>query len=192
MQKKSWAAAGGMATALLFLVVGIPLYAAINSSADYGKLVDFEPLVRHMISQVHCYDTGTDDCEKESHMGSKFTKEHTMGFMLDGSSRKMSERGFLPLYLCEARDNSGVMMVTGGLLEDDPRDACRDAGFRYDRAGYISATDQFEAPWPLYRCVHPDTNDSLLTDTPAECTAASYDTAELMGYLYAGGPLPLQ
>jgi hypothetical protein len=179
---------GSMVAALL-LFSGLPIWAASDSSSDFGKFIEFKPLVRHMISQVHCYDTGSDDCETDAHLGASFTKEHTMGFLLDGSSRKMQDRGFEPLYFCEARDDSGVMMVTAGTVESDPREVCRDAGFRPRRAGYISATDQLEAPWPLYRCVHPTTHDTLLTDDAAECTAATYGSAELLGYLYAGGPL---
>ncbi len=179
-------------TAIFVLLIGLPLYAASHFSADYGRSISFTPLVRHMISQVHCYDIGTDDCETTSHLGNVFTKEHTLGFILDGSARKMSERGFKPLYLCEARDKSGVMMVTAGTTESDPVKACRTAGFRAKRAGYISSTNQIEAPWPLYRCVHPDTKDTLLTDSPAECASQSYGSARLLGYLYAGGPLTLK
>ena len=189
MRKRSVVFGGGAFATLLALVVGLPLYAAVDDSlADYGQTIEFVPLVRHMMSQVHCYDTGTDDCETESHFDASFTKEHTLGFLLDGSRRRMTERGFEELYICEGRDDSHTMMVTSGVADDDPRDACRDAGYRPRRAGYISSTDQIEAPWALYRCTHPDTHDTLVTDDPGECTAQAYDSAELLGYLYAGGP----
>ena len=175
-------------SALLALIVGLPLYAATNLSADLGKRVEYVPLVRHMMSQLHCYDTGTDDCETFDHFGSGFDKEHTMGFLFDGSRSQMRRLGFEPLYLCEARDDSGLMMVTAGTTEEDPKDTCRDARFRADRVGYISPTNQIEAPWPLYRCVHPGSQDTLLTDAPSECAAQAYGPAELLGYLYAGGP----
>jgi hypothetical protein len=191
MHKRSWYLGGGALITLLTLAVGIPLYAANGPAADFGKTVEFLPLVRHMISQVHCYDIGTDDCEAKNHLGTTFTKEHTLGFLIDGSSRKMSQLGFKPVYLCEARDNSGVMMVTGGLLENDPKAACRAAGFRYKQVGYISSTNQIEAPSALFRCVHPDTKDTLLSRSGAECSAASYGPAQLLGYLYAGGPSSL-
>ena len=190
MHKRNWLLGSGALT-LLALVVGIPLYAASGPSADFGKTIEFLPLVRHMISQVHCYDTGTDNCETTDHMGTSFTKEHTLGFLLDGSKSKMTTLGFKPVYLCEARDDSGVMMITGGLLESDPRGACRAAGFRYDQVGYISSTNQIEAPSALFRCVHPDTKDTLLTRNAGECAAASYGSAQLLGYLYAGGPSSL-
>lgn len=188
MQKQS-IIAGGWAFALLALVVGLPLYAIVGDpKADYGRTVEFVPLVRHMMSQVHCYDTGTDNCENERHFGGSFTKEHTLGFLLDGSRRRLRERDFEPLYLCETRDDSGVMMVTSGVADADPRAACRDADFRPRHAGFISSTNLIEAPWALYRCTHPDTHDTLLTEDPAECAAQSYGAAELLGYLYAGGP----
>jgi hypothetical protein len=192
MRKRSIVVGGGAFATLLALVVGLPLYAAADLTADFGRTVDFEPLVRHMMSQVHCYDTGTDDCEDTHHFGNSFTKEHTLGFLLDGSRRKMSERGFEPLYVCESRDDSGVMMVTSGVTEEDPRRACRNEGFRARQAGYISSSDQIEAPSALYRCMHPDTHDTLLTHDPTECAAQAYDAAELLGYLYAGGPLSLE
>ena len=155
--------------------------------------MEFTPLVRHMVSQLHCYDTGTDDCETTPHFSnSGFTKEHTMGFLLNGSRRAMRARGFKPLYLCKTRNDNNVMMVTAGTTEDDPKRACRNEGFRGKRAGYISATDQIEAPWPVYRCTHPDTHDTILTEDPAECTTQAYAPAELLGYLYAGGPLVLE
>ncbi len=189
MNKRNLLLGGGIAATLFALVAGAPLYAAINDmAADYGRSVEFVPLVRHMMSQVHCYDTGTEDCEEADHIGTTFTKEHTLGFLLDGSKSKMTALGFKPVYLCEARDDSGVMMVTGGLLENNPKAACRATGFRYDHVGYISTTNQIEAPWALYRCLHPDTHDTLLTDNQGECAAQSYDAAELLGYLYAGGP----
>lgn len=189
MRKRNMFLGSSALLILLTLAVAIPLYAAGTLSADFGKFIEFKPLVRHMISQVHCYDVGTNDCETTSHFGSNFTKEHTLGFLLDGSRHRMNALNFKPLYLCEARDGSGVMMVTGGLLENDPRGACRAAGFRYKQAGYISSTNQIEAPFPLYRCVQPTTHDTLLTHDASECTTALYGSAELLGYLYAGGPL---
>lgn len=192
MRKRSVLLGGGAFATLLALFIGLPLYAAVSDpSADYGRSIEFVPLVRHMMSQLHCYDTGTDKCETEHHFDTSFTKEHTLGFLLDGSRRKLTDRGFEELYICESRDDSHTMMVTSGVTDEDPRDACRDANFRPHRAGYISATDQFEAPWALYRCVHPATHDTLLTDDQAECTAQGYNSAELLGYLYAGGPLVL-
>jgi len=183
----------GIGVAALFIsLLGLPLLAANGMDADFGRTVEFVPLVRHMMSQLHCYDTGTDDCEETDHLGSNFTKEHTLGFLLDGSRSKMSQRGFVELYVCEARDDSQTMMVASGVTDEDPRDACRDADYRPKRAGYISATDQIEAPWALYRCTHSDTNDTLLTHDPSECTAQSYNAAELLGYLYAGGPQVLK
>lgn len=178
----------GMLSTLFIAVLSIGPLSAATATEDYGTFVEFKPLVRHMISQLHCYDVGTDDCEDTSHLGTNFTKEHTLGFLLYGSSRRMSSLGYKPLYLCEARNNSHLMMVTGGLLENDPVDACRDANFRHDRAGYISATANIEAPSPLYRCLHATTHDTLLTKNPAECTSATYGAAQLLGYLYAGGP----
>ncbi len=192
MPKRSLILKSKITATLLALVIGLPLYAAADLTADFGKRVEYVPLVRHMMSQVHCYDTGTDDCETKSHLGTNFTKEYTLGFLLDGSRRRMKHLGFEPLYLCKSRDDNGVMMVTAGTTEDDPKDTCRDANFRPKRAGYISPTNQIEAPWPLYRCTNPDTSDTLLTDNPAECTAQAYDPAQLLGYLYAGGPLPLR
>lgn len=180
---------GTVVATFLMLVIGIPLYAAGHLGADFGKSIEFKPLVRHMMSQVHCYDEGTDDCETTDHMGTSFTKEHTLGFLLDGSRSKVSRLGLEPLYICEARDDSGVMMVTAGTTEDDPKDACRDADFRPNHVGYISPTDQIEAPSAIYRCVHPETHDTLLTHDADECTAAAYESAEMLGYLYAGGPL---
>lgn len=180
---------GTVVATFLMLVIGIPLYAAGHLGADFGKSIEFKPLVRHMMSQVHCYDEGTDDCETTDHMGTSFTKENTLGFLLDGSRSKVSRLGLEPLYICEARDDSGVMMVTAGTTEDDPKDACRDADFRPNHVGYISPTDQIEAPSALYRCVHPETHDTLLTHDAGECTAAAYGSAEMLGYLYAGGPL---
>src|SRR3989344_5773700 len=189
MRNRSIVFGAGTCAILLALAVGLPLYAAVNEmSADYGRTIEFVPLVRHMMSQLHCYDTGTDDCEDTNHFTSSFTKEPTLGFLLDGSRRKLSDRDFKELYLCQARDDSHTMMVTSGVADTDPRHACRDAGYRPRRAGYISSTDQIEAPWALYRCTHPDTHDTLVTDDPGECTAQAYDSAELLGYLYAGGP----
>jgi hypothetical protein len=177
--------------AIIAALIGLPLYAVTSLTEDFGKHVDFMPLVRHMISQVHCYDTGTTECENHSHLGTHFTKEHTMGFLFDGSSRKMRDLGFEPLFLCKARDHSGLMMVTAGTTDSDPKDECRDAHFKPHLAGYISPTDGIEAPWPLYRCIHAVTHDTLLTDDAAECSSAGYGAAELLGYLYAGGPLTL-
>jgi hypothetical protein len=193
MRTPSRVLGSGVVAALAILFIGLPLYAGMTASptADFGRSVEFLPLVRHALSQLHCYDVGTDECEKTSHMGNKFMKEHTLGFLLDGSNKKMEKAGFEPLYLCESRDDDHVMMVTGGLREDDPKRACRDEGFRAKKAGFISSTDDIEAPWALYRCTHPATNDTLLTHDPAECTAATYGPAELLGYLYAGGPLTL-
>lgn len=192
MHKVNFLLGGSMVAVMLALVVGIPLYAAGHLTADFDKFIEFKPLVRHMISQVHCYDEGTDDCETTDHLGASFTKEHTLGFLVDGSTSKMRRLGLEPVYVCEDRDDSGVMMVTAGTLEEDPKDACRDADFRPDHVGYISPTDEIEAPFELYRCVHPTTNDTLLTHDPNECSAATYGPAELMGYLYAGGPLVLE
>jgi hypothetical protein len=192
MQKRNIVFGGGAIAALLAFIVGLPLYAAFEDmTADYGRSVAFVPLVRHMMSQVHCYDTGTEDCEGTRHLGSSFTKEHTLGFLLDGSRKKMQQRGFEELYICEARDDSHTMMVTSGVADDNPRDACRDADYRPRRAGYISSTTDIEAPWALYRCIHEETHDTLLTDDPGECTSQNYNPAELLGYLYAGGPQTL-
>src|SRR3989344_8110487 len=174
----------GVGVAALFIsLMGLPLLAADGMDADFGRTVEFVPLVKHMMSQVHCYDTGTDDCETTDHFGTSFTKEHTLGFLLDGSRSKMRTLGFEPLYVCESRDDSGVMMVTGGLLENDPKGACRAAGFRYNHIGYISSTNQIEAPSALYRCMHPGTHDTLLTHDAGECAAATYSSAALLGYL---------
>lgn len=192
MSKRKILLGSGIIAAFALIALSLPLYAA-NQNADYGRSVEFVPFVRHMMSQLHCYDTGTNECEKTSHLGTSFTKEHTMGFLLDGSRHRLSQFGFEPVYVCEGRHNSGVMMVTAGTVDDNPRQECRDAGFRpAKRVGYISSTDQIEAPWALYRCVEPTTHDTLLTHNTAECTTASYGAAELLGYLYAGGPLPLQ
>lgn len=189
MRQRSVLFGTGAFAFLLALIIGPPVYALINNhTADFGQTVEFVPLVRHMMSQVHCYDTGTTECEHARHLDASFTKEHTMGFLLDGSRRKLRDRGFEEFYLCTARDDSHTMMATSGVADDDPRDACRDANYRPRQTGFISSTSQLEAPWALYRCTHSETHDALLTHDPAECTAQSYEAAELLGYLYAGGP----
>src|SRR5688572_14393558 len=108
MRHRSLFLRGGIPAIFLIALTITPLYAAGQLSADFGKQVEFVPLVRHMISQVYCYDIGTTDCETTSHFGTHFTKEHTLGFLLDGPRSKMNALGFKPLYVCETRSNTGV------------------------------------------------------------------------------------
>lgn len=134
------------------------------------------PLVRHNTSQVHCYDSGTDQCEVAG-----FQKEFTLGYLAMQKKANTTE-----LYKC-VRPDANLHFVTTNRKE------CRQSPWfstSITNLGFIFKDSNLEASMPLYRCLNSDKTDTLLTDDPAECSILSYDPPTPLGYVIEGAGLP--
>lgn len=182
-------------------LVGVAAAAALGHSVgvaalgvvppDLGPTMDYAPLVRHQISQRHCYDNGSFLCEETASFKPAFDKEFTLGYLFQDS--RQPALGLAPLYHCvdKRRGGTGFNFVLADTVDGDARRLCRDLGFRPFLLGHIARTPAFEAPQALYRC-WGFSFDSLLTDDPNECGLSGYFFTERLGYLAAGGTLPLR
>lgn len=161
----------------LLLTAGLALGHAPIFGQDVAEL--YKPLVRHQKSQNHCYDTGSQDCERKT-----YVKEFTLGYLLYASNSTVPTK---TLYACT--DSSGLRHYVALTTAE-----CKDKGTPFaKRLGYLAQTDELEASVPLVRCYDNDSGDTLLTDDANECTLAGYfDTFDQLGYVPAGGYLPLR
>lgn len=162
---------------VLALLVPLSRYARVALLApDAGRI--FRPIVRHQISQRHCYDDGSRVCERQSPQ--RYKKEFTVGFV--AAAERPSSRA---LYSCFDALNQRFTVT----LDKAECVALQFPGIRL--LGYVFTTSGVEAPTPLYRCINAESQDTLLTDGPRECTLlGGYGTPELLGYLFGAGHLP--
>jgi hypothetical protein len=177
---------------LLIVIIFFPLTinAVIDSftAADLGTRFEYLPIVRHQISQRHCYDTGNSHCETPDRNKPAFAKEFTLGFLFDGLGPR-NNQFFSPIYACLARglkDTAKYDIVVDS-AELNARRYCSTLDLRAKRLGYIANDEIVEAPVALYRCYSNDRIDVLLTVGSDECSIAGYTSPELLGYLMAGG-----
>lgn len=172
-----------VAVILLGLVVGprlLPYLGANLSGPDIGSL--YKPLVRHEISQLHCYDAGNQNCE--SAVDQSFSKEFTLGYLFKNATPNPTTP-VLSLYSCTN--------TTHGFSIGTTTSDCKKRGFpTITLLGFIFQTPAVEAPFPLYRCFGNNGQDALLTDDPNECSVVSYNTPTLLGYMAGAAYLPQQ
>lgn len=148
----------------------------------FGKDVarSYTPLVRHQISQQHCYDDGSQLCEKAVGKQGSFAKEFTIAYLF----RQKPYDGLATdtLYVC------GPTSRRASAATLDPA-TCKSAGQRAYRLGFIAKTADFEAPVALFACQLAAAEDVLITDDENECTLAGYGTATKLGYAASAGYL---
>ncbi|MBI4022374.1 MAG: hypothetical protein HY372_03365 [Candidatus Andersenbacteria bacterium] len=165
--------------------------AAASVFADLGPGMSYTPLVRHQISQRHCYDDGSFFCEEARGEKPAFSKEFTLGYLFE-KSRQLG-LGLAPLYACQdtGRRGLGRQFILADTVDGDARRVCRSFQMHPQRLGYVAREPLFEAAQALYRCWGGEF-DTLLTDDPNECTLSGYLFTERLGYIVAGGTLPLR
>lgn len=164
-----WLAAAGLAVILIVAAVYGSFLGARLSGPDRGSV--YRPLVRHRISEIHCYDTGTTACEQET---PAFSKEFTVGYLLADRSQ-----GTRALYFC-VDQNQGRSLATVDRAECDGMPQVTQLGFLFTDSNVEVAT-------PLYRCQRADSGDTLLTDDGSECVLAGYNDPERLGYVAGAG-----
>lgn len=172
----------------VFVVVAVIILAGVFSSylgarlsgPDVARL--FRPLVRHQISQVHCYDDGSLFCESRK---DEYKKEFTIGYIPQSIPRK-NEVATETLYSCASPRDNKFFVARG---QQEYKQTCRKNYNQTYRLGYIFQQPVIEASTPLYRCTS-DT-DTLLSDSKVECDAQEgYTKPVLLGYVAGAGYLP--
>lgn len=181
-----------------FLLVGIGVMAPLVALAirgpltrsDLGSQFDYRPLVRHQISQRHCYDSGSYYCETPSRSKPAFMKEFTMGFLFDGIGPRR-DYNFNAIYACEekGRVDKGKYDVLVDNVDGNAKRGCHNQGLRTTQLGYVAFIPDIEAPVALYRCRSLDGSDVLLTNDTNECLTVGYGSGKLLGFIMAGGEL---
>lgn len=172
-----------VAVVLLALIVGPQLSAFMGASLlgpDRGST--YSPLVRHEISQSHCYDNGSQLCENST-VGA-FSKEFTLGYLFSSPTTNAAT-AMKSLYGCM---NSSKRFSVGTTTSD-----CQARGFtKTYLIGYMFQTPAVEASFPIYRCFGSSNGDTLVTDDTSECSSLGYSSAELLGYAGGSAYLPQQ
>lgn len=161
------------------VVASVLLLGQIVSASLAGpdRTSDFKPLVRHSISQAHCYDNGTDMCENAG-----YSKEFTIGYLATSAVGSST----VPLYGCHNRAGNLFFAATS------PKE-CKNVGAtKAFVLGHLFTDNNLETPFSLYRCLNSEGKDALLTDDPSECSLVNYNNVQLLGYLPAGGTIPQQ
>ncbi len=141
----------------------------------------YSPLVRHQISQRHCYDNGSQFCEQNFGGGFQFDKEFTVAYLFASRPSIAST----PLYSCT---NTKVPGETYRITTK--RAECNRAKLSSFVLGHVATAQDFEAPVALWRCLKNDTSDPLVTDDPNECALSEYAKPTLLGYAATAGYLP--
>lgn len=179
---KAW---GAVIVVILIAVVAVitqfgDLVGARLDAPDVGQ--EFRPLVRHQISQKHCYDDGSDFCESK---GGDFAKEYTLGYLLKKDKTSQGTKG-KPLYSCAGTKNANY---TATLNQKENCKGSQGYNKRYT-LGYLLETPDVEASTAIYQCFGQGGGDTLLTDDPNECALVGYGEASLLGYAASAGNLP--
>lgn len=140
----------------------------------------YSPLVRHVLaSQTHCYDNGSQYCEKLTKAGGQ--KEFTVAYLF-----QYPPKGFAANELngCFDKKNLDYLVTTN--IQD-----CKKRRLTPFRLGFTTKTDNFETSIQLFRCYSKDANNYLVTDDRRECELSGH-TNEIveLGWAAAGGHLP--
>lgn len=141
----------------------------------------FTPLVRHLLaSQNHCYDNGSQYCER--FIGSGGGKEFTVAYLFGGRYNHLGSTN--PVYGCfNSRSFDYHLTLDSG--------DCRSRRLKPYVLGYTSKTDNFESSTELFRCFNDSANNYLVTDDKRECELAGHtDGIISLGWAAAAGHLP--
>lgn len=140
----------------------------------------YAPLVRHIAQDgQHCYDVGTDSCEKYAHAN----KEFTVGYIFRQKPHGLTST---ILYGCfNRRNNSSV----SDFVTTDPQE-CAKRDLTPNYFGYLSQEPEFEASVKLLRCANSNQTSFLVTDNMQECENAQYNEVTTLGYAATAGFLP--
>lgn len=140
----------------------------------------YTPLVRHVLaSQTHCYDDGSQFCEKLIKDGGQ--KEFTVAYLFRQPPKGLATNQLFGCYNTRKLDY---------LVTTNSRD-CKNLRLSSFPLGYLAKTDNFEASIQLFRCYSKDMNNYLVTDDRQECELSRHNNEIVeLGWAAAGGHLP--
>lgn len=141
----------------------------------------FTPFVRHLLkSQNHCYDNGSDFCEKYVDIGGQ--KEFTVAYLFREKPRSLEAIG---IYGCFDTKNQSYLITFGSARD------CQNRKLPYLFFGYTAKTDNFENAIELFRCYSRSANNVVVTDDRRECELTGHtDSIQSLGWAAAAGHLP--
>lgn len=178
----------GWATAIVGVVVlSAVAYFGWTSSYLGARLAGpdtgafYVPIVRHVLaSQTHCYDNGSQYCERLFGTGGQ--KEFTVAYIFRTEPSRLKSN---ELYGCYNASTKNYLLTINKV-------DCRASGYSTPYLnGYTSKSDNFETSTPLFRCYSRDAQNYLVTDDQRECVLSAHtDEIVSLGWVAAAGHLP--